>query len=130
MLENYRGILFLTSNRPDVMDRAFHGRIHLTLRYPDLDHSAKLHIWRHFIKLSGADSLKILFPVQSDLAKLDLNGRQIKNTVKMATLLATREKVPLDAKHLLTVLRAMGEWQSSDGERVVLELEGDGSFAK
>lgn len=68
-------------------------------------------------------------PVLSDLAKLVLDGRQIRNTVRMATLLAAREKVPLDQKHLFTVLRAMGKWQSSEGERVALELEGEGSFS-
>ncbi|KAG7294030.1 hypothetical protein NEMBOFW57_004092 [Staphylotrichum longicolle] len=113
LLESYKGILFLTSNRPEAIDKALLSRVHLTLWYPELDHVARLHPWRHFVTLAGPVSLHNLMPVLSDLAKLVLDGRQIRNTVRMATLLAARETVPL----------------SSEGERVALELEGEGSFS-
>ncbi|KAL2131486.1 hypothetical protein VTI74DRAFT_4974 [Chaetomium olivicolor] len=99
LLEYYRGIMFMTSNRAETIDRAFHSRIHLTLRYPDLDAPAKEHIWRHFTKLVGADD-SFTAEVYEKLAGLPINGRQIKNTVRTATLVAARETVPLGVEHV------------------------------
>ncbi|TQN68631.1 ATP-dependent zinc metalloprotease FtsH, partial [Colletotrichum shisoi] len=52
LLEYHRGILVMTTNRADSIDRAFQSRIHLTLHYPDLDAAAKEHIWRQFVARS------------------------------------------------------------------------------
>jgi hypothetical protein len=101
----------MTTNRQDTLDKAFHSRVHLTLRYPDLDVAAKEHIWRYFTQLRGAGEG---FPadVYQQLARLPMNGRQIKNTVKIAGLVAARLKVPLAVEHVRTALQAM---QGSDG---------------
>jgi len=40
-----------------------------------------------------------------ELAEIELNGRQIKNVVKSASLLALSEKGPLKSDHVRTVLR-------------------------
>jgi SpoVK/Ycf46/Vps4 family AAA+-type ATPase len=100
----------MTTNRADTIDKAFHSRIHLTLKYPDLDEAAKEHIWRHFITLAGGGS----FPAQvyQKLARLPMNGRQIKNTVKIASLVAARQKVALGVEHLQTALQAI---EGADG---------------
>lgn len=37
MLEYYNGILFLTTNRPGVLDEAVKSRVQLSLRYDHLD---------------------------------------------------------------------------------------------
>jgi hypothetical protein len=37
MLEYYNGVLFLTTNRPGVLDEAIKSRVHLSLRYKPLD---------------------------------------------------------------------------------------------
>lgn len=114
LLEYYRGILFLTTNRGDTLDKAFHSRIHLTLQYPDLGDAAKEHIWRHFTALSGAAE-GFSGEVYERLARLPMNGRQIKNAVKIATLLATRQKVPLGVEHVRTALQATQATQGADG---------------
>jgi hypothetical protein len=119
LLEYYRGILFLTTNRGDTLDRAFHSRIHLTLRYPDLDGDAKEHIWRHFTTLSGV-AHGFSADVYERLAQLPLNGRQIKNTVKIATLLATRQKVTLGVDHVRTALQAIQATQTADGVQLTV----------
>ncbi len=46
VLEYYDGLLFLTTNRPGVLDEAFKSRIHLTLYYPPLDFSQTMEIWQ------------------------------------------------------------------------------------
>ncbi|KAK8074286.1 AAA family ATPase [Apiospora phragmitis] len=85
-LEYYTGMLFLTTNRGDAIDAAFQSRIHLTLQYPELSTDAKTHIWNQF--LSRAPSSAVTTLEVSNLALLPLNGRQIKNIVKTASLLA------------------------------------------
>jgi hypothetical protein len=41
MLEYYKGVLFLTTNRVSTFDQAFESRIHLKLHYPDLNIQAR-----------------------------------------------------------------------------------------
>ncbi|KAK3903420.1 hypothetical protein C8A05DRAFT_14621 [Staphylotrichum tortipilum] len=105
LLEYYRGILFMTTNRQETLDRAFHSRVHLTLQYPDLDEPAKEHIWRHFTKVAGAGK-SFTAEIYADLAKVPLNGREIKNTVKIASLVATRLGEPFKVGHVRTALAA------------------------
>lgn len=98
----------MTSNRADTIDSAFHSRIHLTLHYPDLEPAAKDHLWRQFTARSRVES-KITDEDFESLARLPLNGRQIKNVVKAATLLATHENTPLRLEQIRTVLQATKE---------------------
>lgn len=44
LLEYYKGILFLTTNRVDNIDAAFESRIHLSLQYEELDTASRHHV--------------------------------------------------------------------------------------
>ncbi|KAE8326018.1 P-loop containing nucleoside triphosphate hydrolase protein [Aspergillus sergii] len=44
LLDYYRGILTMTSNRADIIDRALKSKIHLILHYPELVPQAKEQI--------------------------------------------------------------------------------------
>ncbi|KAF2466713.1 P-loop containing nucleoside triphosphate hydrolase protein [Lindgomyces ingoldianus] len=103
VLEYYEGILFLTTNRVDNIDAAFQSRIHVSMSYPDLNNESRRHIWENFLQLldrpedfSGKDV--------DELAKVQLNGRQIKNVLKSASLLSTRKNEPLTRKYVDMVL--------------------------
>jgi SpoVK/Ycf46/Vps4 family AAA+-type ATPase len=103
VLEYYEGILFLTTNRIDNIDAAFQSRIHISLSYPDLNDESRRHIWENFLALleDGSEwSEKDL----DELAKVQLNGRQIKNVLKSAALLSARRKEPLSRKYVDMVL--------------------------
>ena len=97
--------MLMTSNRSDVIDRAFQSRIHLTLHYPDLDSTAKEHIWRQFTSNTVTEN-KLTDEMYKRLAQLPTDGRQIKNIVKIATLLALQEKGGLGIEQIDTVIRA------------------------
>ncbi|KAI1120582.1 P-loop containing nucleoside triphosphate hydrolase protein [Nemania abortiva] len=106
MLEYYRGMLFLTTNRVSTFDAAFESRIHLTLHYQGLDRVSRRRVWQILLERAQA------YPGISDdeldvLAEERINGRQIKNAVKASKLLATEEDVPLRMDHINTVLRVM-----------------------
>ncbi|KAI1865999.1 uncharacterized protein JN550_007977 [Neoarthrinium moseri] len=101
LLEYYQGVMFLTTNRVASFDPAFESRIHLTIDYPRLDFAGRLHIWRTFVSSSSA----VVEEELEGLSRIELNGRQIKNVVKTARLLAARERGPLALEHIETVLR-------------------------
>ncbi|KAJ5272266.1 hypothetical protein N7524_005535 [Penicillium chrysogenum] len=82
-----QGILFLTTNRTQNIDPAFESRIHLSLTYRELDAESRRQVWTQF--LSRSLNIEALTDEQLDqVAKLQLNGRQIKNVIKTAGLLA------------------------------------------
>ena len=91
MLEYYEGVLFLTTNRLEHIDNSFQSRINLAYEYPKLKLEQKRDIWSNFItNLPAFDAIakaEILERLPS-LAKLDLNGRQIRNIIFTARSLA------------------------------------------
>ncbi|KAJ5352202.1 hypothetical protein N7452_001176 [Penicillium brevicompactum] len=101
MLEYYEGILFLTTNRAQNIDPAFESRIHISLNYQELDTVSRRHIWRQFLSRSS----EAFTDEQIDqMAEVQLNGRQIKNVIKTAGLLAWSKEAELGYEHLKTVL--------------------------
>ena len=111
LLEYFSGLMFLTTNRLSDMDPAFESRIHLTLNYTDLDKTSRKHIWTTFLsshaRTTGSNGGENVFTDAEleRLAREKLNGRQIKNVVKTAGLLASKYEVGLGMGHLETVLR-------------------------
>lgn len=102
-LEYCEGILFLTTNRAEHIDPAFESRIHLSLTYRELDASSRRHIWSQFLGRS-ANAAAFSDEQLDQLAAPQLNGRQIKNSIKTASLLAWSQDKELDFKHVQVVL--------------------------
>lgn len=110
VLEYYAGILFLTTNRVATFDDAFKSRIHIPIRYTDLDASSRLQIWRNFCsKIPGG--VDISDKEYERLAEDDLNGRQIKNVIKAAESLAHFDGVKLDFKQLQQVTKIQARFE-------------------
>ncbi|KFY48981.1 hypothetical protein V495_00840 [Pseudogymnoascus sp. VKM F-4514 (FW-929)] len=108
LLEYFQGILFLTTNRVETFDDAFQSRIHIALRYGELSTKAKKAVFQMFLEkvrvLEGTATLPFTEADFTDLAKHNLNGRQIKNTVRTAQALAVNQKEPLSMVHIRRVL--------------------------
>jgi SpoVK/Ycf46/Vps4 family AAA+-type ATPase len=99
LLDYYQGILFLTTNRADVLDHAVRSRVMLKLDYPDLDQQARTVIWKTM--LDSADLTMVEGGV-SELAEAVLNGRQIRNLTRLAKILHPAGTVTLDEmRHVL-----------------------------
>jgi hypothetical protein len=101
LLEYYSGILFLTTNRVESLDPAFQSRVTCALRYDPLSFESRKEIWSTMM-----NRLNVHMPsaVVDDLAKVDINGRQIKNTLQLALALARHEGIPVSPKHLRETL--------------------------
>lgn len=93
LLDYYQGILFLTTNRPQVLDHAVRSRVMLQLEYPDLDHAARTVIWRTMLDAAG---LVLAGGTVTALAETVLNGRQIRNLTRLAKILHPNGRVTLD----------------------------------
>lgn len=107
VLEYYRGILFLTTNRVGMFDDAFKSRIHLSLYYPPLNRKSSFKVWkmninearkrglevdeRRITKFAKEhfDSLEDHKGPQSTIVGSSIwNGRQIRNAFQTAIALA------------------------------------------
>lgn len=92
LLDYYQGILFLTTNRADVLDHAVLSRVMLRLHYPDLDQAARAAIWRTMFQAAG---LTLTEGTLEDLAVTGVNGRQIRNLTRLARILHPAGQVTL-----------------------------------
>lgn len=101
-LEYFRGIIFLTTNLYHTIDTAFRSRVSLHLLFSSLSREARETVWRKFLQRLPEPAPRVVeitedgeekepAPVEKslddeDLAELSLwqlNGREIKNAVKM-----------------------------------------------
>ncbi|GFF58732.1 hypothetical protein IFM51744_09662 [Aspergillus udagawae] len=114
-LEYYPGIFFLTTNMLQDFDAAILDRIQLKLHYHDLDSSARQAIFRHFSAKTGAE---ILEDEIRNFAEVSLNGRQIKNVIKLAHNVAMSEGVRLRADHIRSAIRANGYTIPTPGSKI------------
>ncbi|KAF3801960.1 putative inactive ATP-dependent zinc metalloprotease FTSHI 3 [Colletotrichum gloeosporioides] len=109
-LEYYQGILILTTNRASECDAAFESRIHIPIVYPELDESARRKIWATFLRKikdtpHGA-TVEITEEDISRLAKMEINGRKIKNIFSSARIVAREMDEMLSISHIDIVLNA------------------------
>jgi hypothetical protein len=128
-LEYYVGIIFLTTNLLKDIDHAFLSRIHMHLKYPDLSTPSRLAIWKDILyrkpdfsetnntqqpTSDGDGNGGILADVEisdEDLHKLacwQLNGREIKNVIKVGRLWCLYNKYPLRRSRLEAVITMCG----------------------
>lgn len=80
LLDYFPGVLFLTTNRVEVIDHAIKSRITLGLKYPELTLESREKIWKVMFSLIGQKIESV-----GELPKIEINGRQIRNLMRLAT---------------------------------------------
>ena len=103
LLDYYSGLLFLSTNRGEVLDRAVLSRVILKINYPDLDQRARAAIWRTMLASAG---FILTGGTVEELAEAPLNGRQIRNLTRLAKILFPGGRVTLE--QMRTALRYGG----------------------
>ncbi|KAL8720922.1 MAG: hypothetical protein Q9181_007817 [Wetmoreana brouardii] len=118
-LEYFNGVLFLTTNRVGTFDQAFQSRIHITLGLPTLDQPRRTDVWMLFLeelaksqRLSSGQLDELQDQVIQTWSRQSLNGRQIRNSVRTALLVAEKKKEIVSRKHFETVLRIGKEFEN------------------
>lgn len=99
LLEYYSGILFLTTNRVESLDPAFQSRVQCALRYNELDVESRASIWRDVLRHVAGGKVESDVDID-ELAKHELNGRQIKNCLQLALALSLHEGSEVGMRHL------------------------------
>ncbi|KAF4819649.1 hypothetical protein CGCSCA5_v004365 [Colletotrichum siamense] len=84
MLEYQSGILFLTTNRVDDFDTAFFSRIHVRLEFDKPGAPQRTLIWSYLAEKDGHNISQEEF---AKLGNLPMDGRRIKNVLRVASLL-------------------------------------------
>ena len=83
LLEYFQGILFLTTNRVETFDDAIQSRVHVALRYVELDSKARKEVWRMFVEkcraVEGVDTVVFKDSDFESLARKTMNGRQVRH---------------------------------------------------
>ncbi|KAF2794256.1 P-loop containing nucleoside triphosphate hydrolase protein [Melanomma pulvis-pyrius CBS 109.77] len=116
MLEYYEGILILTSNRVGTFDEAFRSRIHIALHYDDLNPRSRKQIWNNFLeRLEDTEEVENVNEIKDrvdELAKHNLNGREIRNALSTARQLATHAGVRMKWEHLELAIKTANDFGS------------------
>ena len=99
LLEYHQGVMFLTTNRVADFDPAFHSRISIAMHYGSLDQTAREKIWLNLLQAAGIQGID-----GHALSLYNLNGRQIKNTIRLAQGLARQEGVDVNYDHFMTCI--------------------------
>ncbi|KAL8920301.1 MAG: hypothetical protein Q9172_004560 [Xanthocarpia lactea] len=117
ILEYYEGILFLTTNRHHTIDPAFVSRIHLSIAYPALSADARREIWISFTTRANRgqrpDWLSTKF--LDYLAEQDVNGREIKNIVRVGYSLSRSARRDMSTEDLLQGISATKQTKTDFG---------------
>lgn len=122
-LEYYGGILFLTTNRPGVIDEAFKSRVHISLRYPSVDLDSTKKQWTNILNRIEAENktadVKVIFDKelllefaqrhfeQCERMGVTWNGRQIRNAFQTALALGHYERIGKIREAGMTLEQAM-----------------------
>lgn len=110
LLEYYNGVLILTTNRVADMDQAFYSRISLALRYNDFGVETREQVIENLLDTNG---VKLEASAVTMISKMDVNGRQIKNAIRLARFMSKDEARGVEAKDIILVLTKLQEFQDS-----------------
>jgi len=135
ILEYFEGTMILTTNRVQTIDAAFKSRIHLSLTYPPLSTDSRSKLWEIFILKSTRQqrpqwlNAKFLEKISRD----EVNGREIKNIVRVAYALAIDDNRSMRAKDILQGLQYLKDFErdfsKGASKRKIVE-EGESNQAK
>jgi SpoVK/Ycf46/Vps4 family AAA+-type ATPase len=101
-LEAYDGVLIVTTNAADRIDRAFARRMDVTIDFALPDADTRFDLWQSHLPASHALSVRRLDEVALRCA---LSGGQIRNVALHASSLALERCVPLGDESLVAALR-------------------------
>jgi hypothetical protein len=100
IVESYDGILLVTTNAPDCIDRAFARRMDVVVNFRAPDERRRYDILRLHMPTEEVDDDCL----QEIAFRCALNGGQLRNVVAHARLLALRDGEPLRTGHLHAAL--------------------------
>lgn len=100
-LEYHDSIIFLTTNRLNTIDPAIKSRINMFLAYDELDTKMRKQVWK---SLLGKGKIQVSEDTLKALSEHKLNGRELRNYLKLVISIHKEEKKEITEKSLLKTL--------------------------
>lgn len=97
-LEYYDGVMFLTTNRSDLVDDAISSRCIARIDYTPPEPDLLRKIWKTLGSVSGNHLSDELIDALLD-EFVGISGRDVKNLLKLSSILAAHRKQPLSIEH-------------------------------
>jgi hypothetical protein len=110
LLEYYNGVLILTTNRVADIDSAFYSRISLALKYGEFNTDTRIEVINNLLDTNG---ITLSDGAVRLLATQNVNGRQIKNAIRLARFMAKDASRDVDANDIFTVLKKLQSFQDT-----------------
>jgi SpoVK/Ycf46/Vps4 family AAA+-type ATPase len=103
-IEEYPGIIILSSNKKSGIDPAFMRRFRYVLEFPKPDQAQRLLLWQNLLReMAGQQVEEQLRDQLGQLAdQLELTGAQIKLSILSAIFIARKEQLGIRMEHLVT----------------------------
>lgn len=98
LLEYYSGILFLTTNRAKMFDEAFVSRITLAVHYKEPE---RIPLWKMLLQNSN---IVLSEEEVQELAKFNVNGRQVKSAINASKAFAKYKKTDVTIETIIMFL--------------------------
>ena len=108
-MEEYDGLVVLTTNQESLIDSAFKRRIRFKVPFPAPDAALREELWRSMLRGVGAVTKQIDYAALA--SRYELCGGAIKNAVLRAAFQAAEEGSPITMGHLLKA--AIREYKES-----------------
>jgi SpoVK/Ycf46/Vps4 family AAA+-type ATPase len=102
-MEEYDGLVILTSNLSKNMDEAFVRRIHFTVEFPYPEPESRLRIWQTAFPAQAPLAAEVNLALLAD--RYRLTGGNIRNVALTAAFLAARDGGVIGMDHLLWATR-------------------------
>jgi SpoVK/Ycf46/Vps4 family AAA+-type ATPase len=93
----------LTTNRIETIDEAFKSRISIFLKYKDFSPVDRLQVITNMLNLIAPFN-NVTLEYAQELSQTKLNGRQIKNYLRMANSIALAKQEILENKHVQNII--------------------------
>jgi ATPase family associated with various cellular activities (AAA) len=125
LLEEYRGLAILTTNKRGNVDPAFFRRLRYVFDFPKPGPEERLQIWRRIMGgLFGIDTACRLEPAAALIAQqVEVSAAQIKNALLASVFIARRQDCEVRPNHLVLGLdRELAKEGRSAGQHIRNEL--------
>ncbi len=111
LLEYYSGIMFLTTNLVENLDAAFLSRVSLNIDYgKSLNDETREQIWRNLTRKVTIEHIDYKV-----LSKFNLNGRRIKNCIKLLLSLSSFKGLKPSMHMLLDIIKLSENANEKEG---------------
>ena len=126
LLEEYRGLAILTTNKRGNVDPAFFRRLRYAFDFPKPGPEERQQIWRRVMTgLLGETAARRLDPAAALIAQqVEVSAAQIKNALLASVFIARRHGCDVQQNHLLLGLdRELAKEGRSAGQQIRSELQ-------